>query len=306
MSVNATYPSVLRADEIFEEKGIDATLDYLQETLRSKRNAKPEELERLMIKEIDLSIKYLNRKNLKDDLSYYRNIMQHDNSKSLELVHKYLRDSIEAKYENIKSGINGVIEIEDDEESYCLADDLMLNAFQSEEQWENKDKLDPCIKFMIESYIIILDVLRQNSILLGLYNSTAIHCMEFCFKNNKKNEFKRITDTISKHLKHILDTNKDTNFKGIPHPVLIQENDCFERILELRIITLQYCLKINNWSDAMKTVKDIKAIDKARKKTNSSVNSRKGLNVLQNAVLLDLIAEMFNKAKCSLFYSATL
>lgn len=297
MSANASFPSVLRVDEVFEEKGVEAALDYIQETLKSKRNAKPEELERLMIKEIDLSVQHLNKKNLKDDLSYYRNIMQHNNSKSLELVHKYLRDSIEAKYENIMSGIHGVVEIEDDEESYCLADDLMLNAFQSEEQWDNKDKLDPCIKFMIESYIIILDVLRQNSILLGLYNSTAAHCMEFCWKNNKKNEFKRITDTLSKHLKHILDINKETNLKGIPHPILIQENESFEKILELRIITLQYCLKINNWSDAMKTVKDIKEIDKARKKTNSTGSSKKGLNILQNAILLDLIAEMFNKAK---------
>ena len=259
-----------------------------------------------MIKEIDLSVQYLNRRTLKDDLSYYRNIMQHDNNKSLEMVHKYLRDTIEAKYESIKSGIKEVIELEDDEDTYCLADDLMLLAFQSEEQWENKDKLDPCIKFMIESYIIILDVLRQNSVLLSLYNSTAIHCMDFCFKNNKKNEFKRITDTLSKHLKQILETNKESNLKGIPHPVLIHENDSFEKILELRVITLQYCLRINNWSDAMKTVKDIKEIDKVRKKTGSDRVIKKGLNILQNAILLDLIAEMYSKAKWSLFYSATL
>uniref|UniRef100_A0A7S3JIY1 eIF3a PCI domain-containing protein n=1 Tax=Euplotes harpa TaxID=151035 RepID=A0A7S3JIY1_9SPIT len=177
----------------------------------------------------------------------------------------------------------------------------MLQAFQSEEQWENKDKIGPCIKFLVESYEIILDVLRQNSMLLAFYNSTAIHCMEFCVKNNRKNEFKRITDTLSKHLKHILSTKKAEVQKNIPHPVLISDNLSFEKILELRLKTLEFCLKIGNWSDGLKTVKDIKEIDKVRK-----ASKYKGLNLINKAIFLELIAELFKEAKYYLFYSATL
>jgi translation initiation factor 3 subunit A len=264
MALSTIDASIIRIDEIIQEKSLDEALDYLQDVLRTRKKANPEELEKLMIKEIDLSIEYLNRKHLKDDLSYYRNIMQHENGKTLEKVHKYLRDSIEAKFGQIKEGITGEVEVEDVDTVY-LADDLMLLAFQSEEQWDNKDKLGPCIKFMVEAYEMILDVLRQNSTMLELYNSTAIHCMDFCLQNHRKNEFKKISDTLSKHLKHIL-TQKLDNLRNIPHPVFIEEQSCFDRILDLRMKALDYALKLDNWSDSLKIIKDIRDLDMHRKK----------------------------------------
>mmetsp|Transcript_42768 Transcript_42768/g.50131 ORF Transcript_42768/g.50131 Transcript_42768/m.50131 type:complete len:132 (+) Transcript_42768:33-428(+) len=106
------YNYMDRVEQILNEKGVEQTLDFLQEALRM-RKAKADDLERFMMKTIDLSVEHLNRRTLKDDLSLYRNIMQHDNNKSLEKVHKYLRDSIEAKVANIQATINEVVEIED-------------------------------------------------------------------------------------------------------------------------------------------------------------------------------------------------
>jgi len=299
MTTSTIDANIVRVDELIQEKSLEEALDYLQEVLRTRKRASPEELEKLMIKEIDLSIKYLNKRHLKDDLSYYRNIMQHENGKTLEKVHRYLRDSIEAKFNSIKSGIQSDIEIED-VDTVVLADDLMLLAFESEEQWDNKDKLGPCIKFMVESYEMILDVLRQNSTMFELYNSTAIHCMEFCLKNNRKNEFKRITDTLSKHMKNILNQKQEA-LKNIPHPVYIEDQHCFDKMLELRMKALDCALKIDNWSDSLKIIKDIRDLDKFRKGKKYN-----GLSPDKKALFLDNIAELFKKAKFHLFYSATL
>lgn len=299
MAAGTIDATIERVDEIIQEKNVDEALNFIQESLRTKKRASPEELEKLMIKEIDLSVKYLNKRILKEDLSYYRNIMQHENSKTLEKVHRYLKETIEGKFKQIKSSIKEEIEIEEVETGY-LADDLMLLAFQSEEQWENKDQLGPCIKFMIESYEIILDVLRQNSTMLNLYNTTATHCMEFCIDNNRKFEFKKITDTLSKHLRNILNQKAEA-LKNIPHPVYIEDNNCFEKILELRMKALEFALRIDNWSDALKVIKDIRDLDKYRR-----TRKYNGLAPNQKAMYLDSIADLFKKAKFYLFYAGAL
>eukprot|EP00344_Euplotes_crassus_P000376 CAMPEP_0197014372 /NCGR_PEP_ID=MMETSP1380-20130617/70087_1 /TAXON_ID=5936 /ORGANISM="Euplotes crassus, Strain CT5" /LENGTH=64 /DNA_ID=CAMNT_0042439367 /DNA_START=96 /DNA_END=286 /DNA_ORIENTATION=+ len=62
--------------------------------------------------------------------------------------------------------------------------------------------------------------------MFNLYNTTAEHSMNFCVEHNRKSEFKKITDTLSKHLKNIF-TQKPENLKNIPHPIYIEDNDCF-------------------------------------------------------------------------------
>ena len=296
---NITDSALDKVDQIVEERGIDEALDYLQESLKTRKRNKPEVLERLILKEIDLSVKYLNRKHIKDDLSYFRNIMQYENIKILERVLRYFRDSIEEKFHQVETKINGTVKIEDVETGY-FGEDLMLQAFQSDTDLDNYDKLGPCIKFMIEGYEIILEVLRSNSTMFPLYNSTAEHSMDFCVKHNRKFEFKKITDTLSKHLKNIF-TQRPENLTHIPHPVFIEDNECFNYLLDLRTKALEYTLKLNNWSDSLKIIKDIRELDKYRRSKNCE-----GLKLHQKAKFLEKNCELFKKAKFYLFYAGSL
>lgn len=118
--------------------------------------------------------------------------------------------------------------------------------------------------------------------------------------NNRKNEFKRITDTLSKHLKNIL-TQKPELLKNIPHPIYLEDATCFEKFLELRMKALEYSLKLDNWSDALKIINDIKDIDKYRK-----TKKYNGLTPQQKAGFLDSIAELFKKARFYVFYAGAL
>lgn len=296
---STTDPAIIRVDEILAEKGIEEALDYLQEALKTRKKSQIGELELLITKEIDLSVAYLNRKHIKEDLSYFRNVTQYENGKVLEKVLTYFRDAVEQKFQAIEKDIKGKVNIEDVETGY-IAEDLLLRAFEDEQELENQDKLGPCIKFMMEGYEIILDVLRSNSTMFNLYNTTAEHSMAFCVKNNRKSEFKKITDTLSKHLKNIF-TQKPETLKNIPNPIYIEHKESFEHLLTLRLEALNYTLKLDNWSDSLKIIKDIKELDKFRRSMNFD-----GLKPFQKASFLEKAAELFKKAKFYLFYAGSL
>ena len=214
--------------------------------------------------------------------------MQHTNTKTIEKCHRRFRDAIEDKVTSIIQTMDKNIEIEEVDTVFS-PDELMLQAFQTEEQWESKDKLGPSMKFMFEGYEIILDVLRQNSKLLEFYNETAMNYMNFCKQNNRKSEFKKITDVLSRHLKIIINQTDD-DIKKIPNPVLISDVRSIEKVAELRIKALEISLEIDNWSDADKIIRDIKLIEKTNRTSQ----------------FYDSMALLFKKARFYLFYAASL
>lgn len=97
--VDATLEKV---NELLYDFKHEEAITVIHDFLTSRKKAKPEDFEALMMKEIDLSVEYLDKNHIKNDMSHYRNMMQHTNTKTIEKCCRRFRDAIENK-------VNGVI-----------------------------------------------------------------------------------------------------------------------------------------------------------------------------------------------------
>ena len=187
---------------------------------------------------IDICVSNLSHQRLlKDDVSHYRNICQHVNVGSLEKVLEHLRDTAEEKLaqvkaENLKDD-KARDELARDMETEDSPEDLLLIAGGGTKTAEEKDKVAPAMKYLLDTYKLVLDTLRQNSKLLKLYSDTVTRAIDFCITYNRKTDFKRIGETLNSHLKQIIENEKVQQYK-IPYPVHLNVEDCYRNILDMR------------------------------------------------------------------------
>jgi translation initiation factor 3 subunit A len=101
----------------------------------------------------------LTTKNLKDDLSHFRNICQHVNVNSLDTILSYLRVQAEEKLKQLMSTEGKLIDIEDLEADESPENIIMMSVGATNET-EEKERIVPAMKLVWESYKIILDTIR--------------------------------------------------------------------------------------------------------------------------------------------------
>ena len=111
---------------------------------------------------------------------------------------------------------------------------------------------------MVEVFKTILDVIRQNSKLIDLYNATATICFDYIISFGCKKLYKKVSDTLHFHFKQILDNARvkpDTN--KIPYPVDLNEDESLKKVLNMRTKQLEYALALREWQDAFKTSESV-------------------------------------------------
>ena len=64
----------------------------------------------------------------------------------------------------------------------------------------DRELVTPWFKFLWETYRTILDVLRSNVKLEGLYAMTAAKAFQFCLVYKRTTEFRRLCDILRNHL----------------------------------------------------------------------------------------------------------
>ena len=91
-----------QADAAMKEGEHINALLVLNDALRNKKNkGQHGQLEKIIVKIIQISIDQLTTQSLKDDISHYRNIMQHVNVNSIKDVLERLRGMAEERIEAI-------------------------------------------------------------------------------------------------------------------------------------------------------------------------------------------------------------
>lgn len=134
---------------------------------------------------IDICVKTSNASSIRENISLFRNNCQHTSMNLLESVFKHLikennkiLTQIEAQegVEKLTKLLSDFSDSEGDvnhvviQESDASPEDLILLANCDIDELQEKNRILPRIQFFIEVSKIILDVIRQNSKLLHLYN----------------------------------------------------------------------------------------------------------------------------------------
>jgi len=262
-----------RALEFLDVNKPRAAQEVLLDLIKSKRHRSwSKEHEAIMDTLVKLNVELKDSKAAKESLFQYRLTCHSVNIKSLEdVIRKHIALSEQrvekAKEEGLKlaierrkaAGLGEISEdalleqIEDLESPDRSPEDLMLSSVTSEGNQERAETeiLVPWIKFLWEAYRNSLDLLRNNKLVERLYQEIAKMAMEFCVKYDRKNEFRRLSDSLRTHLNQITRNTKGQNAISLTNP----ESQAIH--LDIRITQLDYGIKIELWQEAFKAVEDI-------------------------------------------------
>ncbi|MEW5303996.1 MAG: hypothetical protein WDW36_006639 [Sanguina aurantia] len=243
-----------RADELENVGQQHAALQALHEIICSKKHRTwSKTYESIMFKHIDLCVEMKKRNHAKEALMQYRNMCHQVNINSLEEVIKYFLKKASDKAEEAQNKAASItLDVEDlDEEA--SPEDLMLSYVSGEKSKDRTDRelVTPWFRFLWESYRSVLEILRTNPKLEGLYAMTARKAFSFCLQYKRTAEFKRLCDILRQHLTQLSNRVRE-NRESQPETLQMH--------LEARFEQLQVACDLELWAEAFRSVEDIQAL----------------------------------------------
>lgn len=220
---------------------------------------------------MELCVELKKGKMAKEGLTQFKNLCQNVNIQSLENVVKKFMDLAEEKIKEAHLKIN-LDQIEDLEMENPDAGSLLTSESLSVEKVD-RDGLASGFRFLWETYRTVLDVLRNNSKLEILYQSTCVHAFDFCVKYSRPTEFRRLCEVLRGHFNSIMKYTQQQHSinLNIPESFLIQ--------LEIRFHQLNAAVNLKLWQETFRSIEDIHGL----------------LNLSKRPIRSSLLANYFEK-----------
>ncbi|KAM0900272.1 hypothetical protein ACQ4PT_020741 [Festuca glaucescens] len=255
-----------RAEELINVGQKLAALQALHDLITSKRyRSWQKPLEKIMMKYVELCVDLRKGRFAKDGLIQYRIVCQQVNVSSLEEVIKHFMQLSNEKAEEAKTqaqALEDALDVED-LEADKRPEDLMLSYVSGEKGKDRSDRefVTPWFKFLWETYRTVLEILRNNSKLEGLYAMTAHKAFQFCKQYKRSTEFRRLCEIIRNHLANL---NKYRDQRD--RPDLTAPESC-QLYLDTRVEQLKIATELSLWQEAFRSVEDIHGLMSLVKRT---------------------------------------
>ncbi|KAI3438410.1 hypothetical protein D9Q98_000841 [Chlorella vulgaris] len=252
--------AIKRADELLGVGQKQNALQTLHDTITNKRQQRNwnKALEQVMFKYVDICVDMKAGRKCKDALINYRNACQQVNVASLEDVIKYLLKVASQRAEEASKAAEAKLDSVEDLEADLSPEEMMLSYVSGE---KNKDRTDrelvtPWFKFLWETYRNVLDILRNNSRLEGLYAMACSRACHFCLTYKRTTEFRRLCDIVRNHLSNLLkykdQGGRDRTDLGVPAT--------WELYVDMRFEQLRTACDLELWAEAFRSVEDIQGL----------------------------------------------
>jgi len=259
----------------------ESALQILHEFITSKktRSVAPLALEPIAILFTELSVSLRKGFTLKDGLHQFKKNVQlaTNGLQSVETVSRKLIELAEQKLNDAqaKADERAVNSVEDDLEAGESPEDILLSAVSSEQSRDRADRqlVTPWLRFLWESFRLVLDLLRNNSRLEVTYAAIVQQAFQFCLSYNRKIEFKKLCEMLRSHIQYATTQQK----AGTKHlnAIDLQDPETLTRYLDLRFSQLNVSVKLELWQEAFRSIEDIHALINVSKrpvKPNMMVN----------------------------------
>ena len=202
-----------------------------------------------MFKYVELCIELKKGRLAKDGLIQYRIVCQQVNVNSLEEVIKHFLKLATEKAEAAQAAASAAtIDIED-LEAENTPENLMLKSVSAESDKDRSDRelVTPWFKFLWETYRTILEILRNNNKLEGLYAMTANRAFNFCVTYKRTTEFRRLCEILRNHLSNLQKYRDQRS----PDMTLAETQNYY---LETRFEQLKSAAQLELWQEAFRTI----------------------------------------------------
>uniref|UniRef100_A0A8C9H0I5 PCI domain-containing protein n=1 Tax=Piliocolobus tephrosceles TaxID=591936 RepID=A0A8C9H0I5_9PRIM len=123
-----------------------------------------------------------------------------------------------------------------------------MNSLDIEITGTYERKLENAYKMCMETYIMILEILRATPKLEQAYHDTAKKALAFCKENKRLTEFKKLSDLLRNHYNLILRGKHKPEYQSLLK---------IEFQLETKIMQLEIACELNMWTEALNIAEDI-------------------------------------------------
>jgi translation initiation factor 3 subunit A len=231
-----------------------AALLSLHEIVTSRRNRQwTKVLEEVMFKYVELCVELKKGRLCKDGLMQYRNTCLLVNVQSLEeVVKRFLKLSTE-RAETAQAEFGATLDADVDLEAEFTPESLLAKAYRLDHENEatEKETVTPWFKFLWETYRNLLDILRNNNKLEGLYAMVVKDVFKFCLKHKRTTEFRRACDLMRTHLNNMV---KYKDMRDRPDLSLPETQNLY---MEVRFEQLKAATTLEMWQEAFRSIEDI-------------------------------------------------
>ncbi|CAH8477640.1 unnamed protein product [Dicrocoelium dendriticum] len=271
-------------------------LEILYDVMKLRRNKQWQKvLEDLMMLFVELCVELRKNLHFRKVIYQYKNISVMEYTSSLIQVVRYYLELIKKKTEEAQQESKTILMDVEDLDVLETPESLMLNAVSLEGTQDRSTRtiLMPWLKFLWDSYRLVLDLLRTNVKLESLYHSVANDAYDFCIKYGRKAEFRKLSELLRLH------TQKMQNQIQPSAPNLVSLKNPETQVLhfETRLRQLDCAMELEMYNEAFKTVEDIWGFMAMSKKITSPV-------LLTN--YYSKSAELFLRCGCYLYHAAAL
>jgi translation initiation factor 3 subunit A len=211
-----------------------------------------------MYKYVDLAVEMKQARKIKDALINYRNACQQVNVTSLGDVIEYLVEVASSKAEEASQEAQAIVGDIGDLEAEDSPEEMILSFVSGEKSADRTDRevVMPWFKLLWETHRNVLDVLRNNSRLEGLYATAAKRTFGFCVTYKRTTEFRRLCDILRNHLGTLIkykdQQGRDRTDLGVPAT--------WESYIDVRFEQLKTACTLELWAEAFRSVEDIQGL----------------------------------------------
>lgn len=169
---------------------------------------------------------------------------------------------------------------------------ILLSTVSGEQSKDRTDReiVTPWLKFLWETYRTVLDILKNNSRLEIMYQSTAREAFQFCSKYARKTEFRRLCELLRNHLQNA------AKYSAQMHGINLNDPDTLQRHLETRFHQLNVAVELELWQEAFRSTEDIHTL--------LNLSRRPAKNVVM-ANYFEKLARIFLVSDNFLFHAAS-
>ncbi|KAK4471468.1 hypothetical protein MN116_004578 [Schistosoma mekongi] len=288
--------ALTKARELIKCDKKSNALEILYEVMRVRRTKQWQKvLEELMMLFVELCVELRKNAHFRKAIYQYKNMSVMENTVSLEQVIRYYLDQIKSKTEEAQEVSKSAIMDIEDLDVLETPESLMLNAVSKEGTQDRSARtiLMPWLKFLWDSYRLVLDLLRSNSKLEKLYHEVAHDAYNFCLKYGRKTEFKKLCELIRQHTQKVQNQLQPNT----PNAINLNNPETQTLHLETRLRQLDCAMELDMYNEAFKTVEDIWSFMMI-----SRIHAIPSLmtNYYSKA------AELFRRCGCHLYHAAAL
>ncbi|KAF7255353.1 hypothetical protein EG68_07526 [Paragonimus skrjabini miyazakii] len=252
-------------------------------------------LEELMLLFVELCVELRKNIHFRKVIYQYKNISVMENTASMELVVRYYLSLIKSKTEEAQQESKSLFIDIEDLDVMETPESLMLSAASTGETQDKSARtiLMPWLKFLWDSFRLVLDLLRSNAKLEHLYHEVANDAYEFCIKYGRKVEFRKLSELLRLHTQKVQNQTQPNavNLVNLKNP----ETQVLH--FQTRLRQLDCAMDLEMYNEAFKTVEDIWGFILMSKKINNPV-------LMTN--YYSKSAELFLRCGCYLYHAAAL